>query len=98
MTDKIKSRGGQVLFLRTPSSGALRQVELRDYPRSAYWERLLAFTGCKGIYFEDYPAIAHFDCPEWSHLSPDQAVIYTKNLIKILKENKGWPIPAGIKH
>ncbi len=87
--DKIKSRGGQVLFVRTPSSGFFRQVEIKNYPRAVYWDRLLAITGCPGIYFEDYPATAHMVCPEWSHLKPEDAVIYTYSLVKSLEE-KGW--------
>jgi hypothetical protein len=54
---------------------------------------LLAITGCPGIYYKDYPAIAHFVCPEWGHLSPEQAAIFTKNLVKILREEKGWTFP-----
>jgi hypothetical protein len=88
-TDKIKARGGQVIFVRTPSSGTYREREIKGYPRTVYWDRLLAITGCPGIYYEDYPAIAHFICPEWSHLKLSDAVIYTKELIKILQE-KGW--------
>ena len=90
--DKIKSRGGDVLFVRTPSSGPFRQAEIHGFPREAYWDRILSTTGCKGIYFEDYPATAHFICPEWSHLSPDDAVLYTKALVTEMKE-KGWLNP-----
>jgi hypothetical protein len=88
--DKIRNRGGQVVFIRPPSSGPAFQGEMHGYPRAQYWDRLLEVTGCKGIFFTDYPAIAHFTCPEWSHLSPVQAVIYTNTLINILKEEKGW--------
>ena len=86
---KIQSRGGEVLFVRTPSSGQVWEYE-QGFPRAVYWDKLLAATGCKGIYYKDYPAIAQFECPETSHLSPEQAVVFTKNLIKILKEEKGW--------
>ncbi len=89
-TDKIRARGGQVLFVRTPSSGPAKEGEAHGFPREKYWDRLLTFTGCPGIYYGDYPAISNFICPEWSHLKPSDAVIYTKNLIKILEEEKGW--------
>ena len=89
-TDKIKSRGGQVLFLRTPSSGPMLEHEKKGYPRTKYWDRLLAVTRCPGIYYADYPSISNFVCPEWSHLKPDDAVIFTKELIKILQKDKGW--------
>ena len=87
--EKIKARGGQVLFVRTPSSGPYRQAEIHGYPRKDYWDRLLAATGCPGIYFEDYPVIGQLECPEWSHLTPSDAIIYTKNLIRILQQKKG---------
>jgi hypothetical protein len=50
----------------------------------------LSTTGCKGIYFADYPATAGLKCTEWSHLSPQNAVVYTKALINILEKEKGW--------
>jgi hypothetical protein len=87
--DKIKSRGGRVLFVRTPSSGPYREAEVKGFPRADYWDRLLTLTGCPGIYFTDYPATSHFVCPEWSHLKPADAIIYTRSLVKILEE-KGW--------
>jgi hypothetical protein len=91
--DKIKARGGQILFLRTPSSGPFLAGEKMGYPRQKYWERILAVTGCPGIHFEDYPPIAHFECPEFSHLRPSDAVIFTKNIVEILQKEKGWVFP-----
>jgi hypothetical protein len=88
--DKIKSRGGQVLFVRTPSSGPYLAAEKKGFPRQKYWDSLLQITNCPGIHFADYPAIDHFQCPEFSHLSQAQAIIFTRNLIKILSEEKGW--------
>jgi len=91
LVDKIKARGGEVIFVRTPSSGPMREAEMQGFPRTQYWDKLLDVTGCPGIYFEDYPATAHFVCPEWSHLKPSDAVIYTKTLIPALRE-KGWSL------
>jgi hypothetical protein len=87
--DKIKARGGQVIFLRTPSSGPYLQAEKMGFPRTAYWDKLLTATHCPGIHFEDYPPIAHFACPEFSHLTPKDAVIFTKHFVQILQQ-KGW--------
>ena len=91
--DKIKARGGEVLFVRTPSSGPYYSMgESKAFPREKYWERLLAVTNCTGIHFKDYPPIADFICPEFSHLSRADAIVFTKNLINILQE-KGWVFP-----
>ena len=91
--DKIKSRGGEIVFVRTPSSGPLRAMEKMAYPRDKFWNKLLAVTGCQGIHFEDYPPISKLECPEFSHLSVPQAVSYTKTLINILND-KGWKFPS----
>ena len=88
-TDKIESRGGKVIFLRTPSSGPYLMGEEMAFPRNKYWDKILTVTGKPGIHFKDYPAISNFVCPEFSHLKHSDAIIFTKNLIQILQE-KGW--------
>ena len=79
--DKIRARGGEVVFIRTPSSGVMGGVEQHVFPRERCWDPLLAATQCKGIFYTDYPATSHFICPEWSHLAPQDAITYTKALI-----------------
>jgi hypothetical protein len=88
--DKIRARGGDVTFVRTPSSDTYLIFENKNYPRKEYWDKLLAITGCKGIHFADYPVINQLTCPEYSHLKPTDAVIYTQNLVSILKKEQGW--------
>lgn len=85
--DKIRSRGGQVLFVRPPSSGSLLENEKKFFPRQQYWDRLLEYTNTPGIHFSDYPSLANFSCPEWSHLKPSDGVIFTRNLVEVLKLN-----------
>ncbi|HMJ48786.1 MAG TPA: hypothetical protein VK498_15750 [Ferruginibacter sp.] len=87
--DKIKSRGGRVIFVRTPASGPFEAATKITHPRSKYWDPMLAYTNTEGIHYSDYPATDHFICPEWSHLSPSDAITYTTELVKTLKE-KGW--------
>lgn len=86
---KIKARGGRVIFTRTPSSGGYWAHEPLRWPREEYYDKLLSLTGCAGIHFKDYPELKDFTCPEWSHLKPADAVLYTKGLIKIL-EQQHW--------
>jgi hypothetical protein len=78
---KIQSRGGEVVFIRTPSSGVMGGAEQHVFTRDRFWDPLLAATNCKGIFFTDYQETSHFTCPEWSHLSPQDAISYTKALI-----------------
>jgi hypothetical protein len=95
--DKIKARGGEVLFVRTPSSGVYLQGENIAFPREKYWDKLLAYTNCPGIHFEDYSAIDHFVCPEFSHLSRPDAIVFTKSFVEILDKQKGWKLPVSTK-
>ncbi|MEP6615749.1 MAG: hypothetical protein ABJA57_04190 [Ginsengibacter sp.] len=90
--DKIKARGGKVLFVRTPSSGGYWETEHIVYPKEKYWDPMLAYTNTPGIHFKDYPEIASLSCPEWSHLAPKDVLTFTESFIKIL-EQKGWSFP-----
>jgi hypothetical protein len=96
--EKIRARGGQVIFVRTPDSGPLKKASRLSYPRNLYWNRLLLQTHCEGIHFEDYPETANYICPEWSHLSSADAIKYTKQLAWILQEDKGWQFRKKITH
>ena len=82
---KIQARGGKVVFVRFPMSGELKKHEDKLTPRAGPWSRIIRETGAPGIYFEDYPELASFDCPEWSHLSGPDSVEFTKRLVPHLK-------------
>jgi len=75
--------------VRTPSSGPFLIGEAQGYPKDKYWNRLLEVTSCPGVHFQDYESMSHFQCPEFSHLTPADAVVFTKNLAGIM-EQKGW--------
>ena len=94
--DKIVARGGKVLFVRTPSSGPYWMGEQKAFPRTEYWDHLLKFTNTPGIHFADYPAIDHFVCPEWSHLSQPDAIKFTENFVAILEKDKGWKFKKNL--
>lgn len=88
--NKIKARGGEVVFVRTPSSGEYYKRESIGFPRDTFWERLLKETGCQGIHFMDYPAMNHFECPEFSHLKVSDAKLFTKAFFNELSKQKGF--------
>ncbi len=78
--ERIRSRGGEVVFVRMVSSGAVRHIEDTRYPRALYWDRLLERTGSQGLSFEDSPALARFECPDGSHLDSWSAPEFTRLL------------------
>jgi hypothetical protein len=88
--DRIKSRGGKVFIIRPPSTGPVLARENMLYPRDQYWDRFLQYTGISGFYYTDNPETAHMNCPEQSHLSPADAIIFTKTLVNVLRKKEGW--------
>ncbi|MGI8956470.1 MAG: hypothetical protein ACR2II_06100 [Chthoniobacterales bacterium] len=87
--DLLRARGTKVVFLRLPVNGELKALENKLTPRGAFWDRLLQETRAPGIHFEDYPELASFDCPEWSHLSAGDSVEFTKRLAPHLRAALG---------
>jgi hypothetical protein len=86
----IQRRGGRVIFLRLPSSGAVREMEERTWPRTRYWDRLAAGTAAWPLHFEDHPQLTAFECPDDSHLGADDARRFTRELVGILRAgNRG---------
>ena len=82
---KLQARGGKVVFVRFPVSDKLKQLENAQTPRAKTWDPLIQASGAPGIYFEDFPELASFTCPEWSHLSAGDSVEFTKRLVPHLR-------------
>jgi transposase len=82
---KLRARGGKIVFVRFPYSGELKKLEDRETPRIGIWNRVLKDTGAPGIHYEDFPDLAGFNCPEWSHLSAGDSMEFTKRLIPHLR-------------
>jgi len=83
---KLRARGGKVVFVRLPHSGELKTLEDRETPRARTWDPLLKATAAPGISYEDYPELSGFDCPEWSHLSAGDSVEFSKRLVPHLRK------------
>ena len=43
---KLRARGGKIVFVRFPHSGALKKLEDRETPRAGIWDRVIKETGC----------------------------------------------------
>ena len=90
----IRSRGGNVIFVRYPTTGFSREVERQLQPRAECWDRVIEATGCLGIHFEDHEELKDFDCPEGSHLTQSDAIKFTRRLYAVIKrENRQFPSP-----
>jgi hypothetical protein len=77
---KIGSRGGRVVFVRMPSSGATYEIEQQLYPRTPYWDALLDRTGAVGVHFEDYPSLSGFELADGAHIDVQDKADFTRAL------------------
>ena len=67
MADRIAARGGQVIFVRYPTSHNLWPLSERFFPKEHYWDRFAEASDHLCIHFKDYPAL-DLETAEGSHL------------------------------
>jgi hypothetical protein len=75
--ERIRARGGDVAFIRFPSSGPVYLSEARSFPRSLSWEPFLTKTRSAGVHFEDYTQLQGYRLPEWSHMAAGDSGRFT---------------------
>lgn len=92
MAEQIRARGGKVIFVAMPSSGMVREIERRRYPRERFWERFVAETGLPGIHSDHEPELRGYACPDGSHLDVRDRGRYTAALADLMKR-KGFLAP-----
>ena len=89
MARRIRARGGQVIFVRMPTSEPLWTRQARAYPRADYWDRFAAASGSPTIHFADYPSLSCFECPDYSHLDASDAPAFSHALGRVVMEKLG---------
>jgi len=86
--DKFKAKGGNLILIRCPSSGGTRAGENHALPRKEFWNDLVQRANVKAYHFEDYEQFKNLKCPEWSHLSAEDARFFTTELAKLMIADK----------
>ncbi len=82
----IQARGGKVVFLRCPTSGAYRALKETHFPRRDYWDVFAARTSAYTLHFEDMPLVRDMECAEGTHLYVEDTWRFTAVLAEMLKE------------
>ena len=88
--ERIRARGGDVVWVRPPSTGPILDIERVRYPRHRVWNRLLRETNTFGIYFEDYPLMRGLGVPDWSHLDQASSLKFTDAYVRVLSGHSTW--------
>jgi hypothetical protein len=84
--DKIRARGGEVVFVRPPSAPELRVNEEAQVPKKVGWDHLLRNTRSAGVHADDLVHAQHLTLPEWSHLNRACATVFTDAYVRRLSE------------
>ncbi len=81
----IEARGGQVIFVRLPTAGALWELDQKTFPRSEYWDRFARLVVDEGhaqtLHFADAPRLIRFPLPDLSHLDRRDVPGFTQALL-----------------
>lgn len=91
LVEKLSRRGGQVAFVRLPSSGARRILEDEFHPKAPYWDLFSTATSATCVHWSDVTAMRGLHCPDGSHLGPHDAVKYTVALSASLRRTGVLP-------
>lgn len=85
---RIRARGGKVIFVAMPSSGLVREIEQRRYPRERFWERFLQEADVTGIHAAIEPGLIEFACPDGSHLDMRDRAAFSLALAAALRRHE----------
>ena len=88
---RFKARGGNLVLVYCPSTGMFKDGETNFFKRTEFWDVLLEESGGTGYHYLDYDQLKDLDCPEWSHLSAEDAQYFTTELVKLMKRDGNLP-------
>jgi len=84
----LRARGGDVVFLRAPSSGERWELEERYHPKAHNWDHFAAASAAVCIHFKDLSSISALRCPDESHLDASEAPQFTRVLLDELARHQ----------
>jgi hypothetical protein len=94
MVKRLRSRGGEVVFLRAPSTGVEWTREQKLHATPARWDRFAKNCVAPCIHFRDVPEMSDLTCPDGSHLDYRDAPQFTRALVSRLKFLTGTDCPV----
>lgn len=87
LVEQLQSRGGDVVFIRMPSSGKYLEHDLAANYRELTWDPMTGGFGAPAINSMDYPQLSSdLEIPEWSHLSRKSQDAWSRNIVPVLEE------------
>jgi hypothetical protein len=86
--DKIKARGGKVVFIRFPVTDESWNLDEKYFPKKEYWDFFVKIINTETIHFKDVESMRNLRCPDTSHLDKRDISEFTNALITELQKLK----------
>jgi hypothetical protein len=83
---RIQDRGGNVVFIRLPSTGKRLALEEKFHPKATYWTRFAGSSRAICIHFDELAVGSPLNCADDSHLDAAGAAMFTDALLDKLAE------------
>ena len=78
--EKIRARGGRVLFFRMISSPPVSDIQAARFPDALYWDVFRQRVNFPCLNYADVPTLTAFTCPEGAHLDQSEEPAFTAAL------------------
>lgn len=86
LVEKLRARGGDVVFIRMPGSGKYLERDLVTNYRELTWDTMAAGIDAIWINSMDYPELStELEIPEWSHLSRGSQDDFSRRIVPLLE-------------
>jgi hypothetical protein len=90
-TEQIQKRGGQVIFIRYPTQGGMRAIEVERFPDSQYWDIFAANCSAKTLDTNRHHKLNCFRKTDDDHIDSEEAPLFTKRVIEYLLTAYAYP-------
>lgn len=88
LVEQLRDRGGDVVFIRMPSSGKYLDHDLAANYRELTWEPMAEGVDATWINSMDYPELSSdLEIPEWSHLSRRSQDDFSRRIVPVLEQH-----------
>ncbi len=85
----LQSHGARVIYATFPTSGYIRLIDDKRFPRPLFWDRFTTVVAAPALNFEDVQALRGFYCPDGSHLDQHDRPRFTAALVQALHLGNG---------
>jgi hypothetical protein len=82
--DQIQNRGGRVVFIRYPTQGAVRAIEVERFPDSLYWDIFAANCSAEALDTNRYHKLNLFQKTDDDHIDSEETPLFTTRVIEYL--------------